>query len=426
GCLRSIVCKRLPRRIDGLTWNCREKSFKGCLRSIVCKRLPRRIDGLTILLGIVGLFAIVTLIMTVTDFSSLHRTQWLSKWKYREFREPIWPEDAPNSDRIEEQLRFRPSKLRDGILLISLFEGYERWDMPDKNTHQSLFKDCPVNNCRASHDSKDIAKANAILFRAEPPRMVSRTPDQILIFSSLEAPPHVYQSIYDSSVNWTATYRRDSDIVTPYGKLVRKSKNTRTFIDFDMKTHLAAWFVSNCHTSGGREDYVEALRQYMKVDQYGSCNEKNCPKSDPNCWNLLKKYKFYFAFENCRCRDYITEKLFENALRYDVVPVVLGPPKWQYDQVLPPNSFIHVEDFASPKDLANYLKELANNDTAYRLFFDWKNSYTLVDTSFWCRLCAMLNEPRAKVYENLQNWWNPPGTCQTDRHWAQKEQDNYS
>ncbi|CDW58638.1 glycoprotein 3 alpha L fucosyltransferase [Trichuris trichiura] len=374
-------------------------------------------ERLAILLGLVGSLVIVTLIMTAKDFTSLHRIQWFVK-------EPIWPEDAPNSDRIEEQLRFRPPKLRDGVLLISLFEGYQRWDMPNESTHETLFNDCPVNNCRASHHDKDIDKADAILFRAVAPTMVNRRPDQILIFSSLEAPPNSHSRINGITVNWTATYRRDSDIVTPYGKVARKNNRFRSIVDFDVKTKLAVWFVSNCHTASGRENYVEELRNYMQIDQYGKCGHQQCPKWDPNCWNSLRKYKFYFAFENSRCRDYITEKLFENALRYDVVPVVLGPPKWQYEQVLPPNSFIHVEDFTSPKNLANYLKALAKNDTAYRSFFDWKNSYALLDTKFWCRLCALLNEPREKVYENIEKWWSPPGICKTDQYWPSKEHDN--
>ncbi len=38
---------------------------------------------------------------------------------------------------------------------------------------------------------------------------------------------------------------------------------------------------------------------------------------------LLQDYKFYLAFENTYCRDYISEK-FWNALKQDIVPIVMG------------------------------------------------------------------------------------------------------
>ncbi len=39
--------------------------------------------------------------------------------------------------------------------------------------------------------------------------------------------------------------------------------------------------------------------------------------------SLLSEYKFYLAFENSFCEDYVSEK-FWNALRRSVVPIVMG------------------------------------------------------------------------------------------------------
>ena len=41
-----------------------------------------------------------------------------------------------------------------------------------------------------------------------------------------------------------------------------------------------------------------------------------CPRAQGNkCFNMLNTdYKFYLAFENSNCRDYITEKFFVTGL----------------------------------------------------------------------------------------------------------------
>jgi hypothetical protein len=43
-----------------------------------------------------------------------------------------------------------------------------------------------------------------------------------------------------------------------------------------------------------------------------------CRRSEENyCFDLLNRnYKFYLAFENSNCLDYITEKFWLNALKY--------------------------------------------------------------------------------------------------------------
>ena len=42
-----------------------------------------------------------------------------------------------------------------------------------------------------------------------------------------------------------------------------------------------------------------------------------------------KKYKFYLAFENSNCNEYITEK-FWRYLSYGLVPVAFGAPFHDY------------------------------------------------------------------------------------------------
>lgn len=130
---------------------------------------------------------------------------------------------------------------------------------------------------------------------------------------------------------------------------------------------------------------------------------------------INKNYKFYLAFENSNCHQYITEKLFKNALGLNepdflVVPIVMGARKEEYDKFAPPNSFIHVDDFKSAKDLAEYLRLLANNDALYYDYFRWKNLGFFIDTKFMCRICAMLHNSlissKRKTYPAISEWWN--------------------
>ena len=54
------------------------------------------------------------------------------------------------------------------------------------------------------------------------------------------------------------------------------------------------------------------------------------------------EYKFYLAFENALCPDYVTEKFFRT-LKLPVVPVVMGGDN--YKNLVPPGSFIDVNNF---------------------------------------------------------------------------------
>jgi Glycosyltransferase family 10 (fucosyltransferase) C-term len=77
---------------------------------------------------------------------------------------------------------------------------------------------------------------------------------------------------------------------------------------------------------------------------------------------VTRVYKFYLAFENSLCADYVTEKFFR-FLRRDVVAVALGAAN--YTQFVPRDTYIDVRDFRSPKHLADRLQQLDSDDELY-------------------------------------------------------------
>jgi len=93
----------------------------------------------------------------------------------------------------------------------------------------------------------------------------------------------------------------------------------------------------------------------------------------------------------------------------------MGAPRSDYEQAAPPESFVHVDDFPSPRELADFLRSVAADRERYNSFFRWKGIGEYIDTKFWCRLCAMLHETRRtgrhSVYQRLEHWWRGDGAC---------------
>ena len=91
---------------------------------------------------------------------------------------------------------------------------------------------------------------------------------------------------------------------------------------------------------------------------------------------------------------------------------LLQPPLqyfiFRYTKRAPQNSFIHVDDFSSPKELAQYLRYLNSNDTAYQQYLEWKLDHTNVCPDLRCDLCSMIHdafgELRIKNYRSLAQW----------------------
>ena len=155
-----------------------------------------------------------------------------------------------------------------------------------------------------------------------------------------------------------------------------------------------------------------------------------CSKSDEaGCMKMLEtKYKFYLSFENSFCEDYVTEKFYK-VLNYNMIPIVLGGGN--YTKMAPKKSYIDAKDFKSIAHLAEYIKYLDKNDTAYAEYFEWKSYFQVLEENgqAFCQLCAALNEPEqeSKSYTDLYQWWRTQARCIKKGRfpWSKTELEHY-
>ena len=151
-----------------------------------------------------------------------------------------------------------------------------------------------------------------------------------------------------------------------------------------------------------REKVVKQLIEAsFRVDSLSKCLHNAEPPKEVTLTmgmksksEIIQKYLFHLAFENQNTDDYITEKLWLT-LKAGTIPVYLGAPN--IDELFFPNhSFINVNDFSTTQELAHYLIEVANNETLYNSYHEWRkvplpkafiDKYLPVLGRNNCRLC---------------------------------------
>ena len=374
------------------------------------------------------------------------------------------------NNQLDLKQRFQRPKL---ILVYGPPPAYEPWGPRNSEEAKNYtFADwdgtpCEEARCQTTFDKKLLPISDAVLVHNFWLQLREHTVEEILsiskrcleqrwVFYTKESPGNMplFPSL-NNFFNWTATYRRDSDFFVPYGSyapLKEESELTGTAdrvqdssptINLQSmegevnhangKDKLALFGVSN-HCGGQRFDLVRALMKYINISFFGKCanqfesnNTFVCPFNLENgCDEEIKRHKFYLAFENSLCIDYITEKYLRNSLERGLVPVVYGGSRYSPEEVIP-GSYINVADFGSIKALADYLKYLDKNDTAYNQYFKWKNKYKIVKHTFWlCQLCKALHDPTigTKIYHNISFYWGRKGACQINKDHYYKLIDN--
>ncbi|VBB25648.1 unnamed protein product [Acanthocheilonema viteae] len=297
----------------------------------------------------------------------------------------------------------------------------------------NLMNECPdlKDKCVITTDRSLVESADAVIFHfmTEDFRLSDlpkkRSPSQRYVFLTVEAPPtyKLWQrdTLHAPHVPWVyGGYWISPEINKGLGF---KSEN----LPYDEKTILKNktsaifWLVSNCNTISKRELAVEKLGKYIMVDKYGACADnpykRDACKRASECEKDLGAMNFfYIAIENTVCKNYVTEKYFD---RYHLPSVPIVMRRKTYENLIPPLSFIPMDDFESAQAMANYLIALMSNKTAYLEYFKWRRdgwvrAYQNTGYRFhFCKLCeALLEERPTKTYENVEEWFYGTSECE--------------
>ncbi|XP_055570299.1 4-galactosyl-N-acetylglucosaminide 3-alpha-L-fucosyltransferase 9 isoform X1 [Falco cherrug] len=318
-------------------------------------------------------------------------------------------ESASSVLKMKSFFSSKTDNLNETTILIWVWPFGQTFDL---TSCQTMFN---IHGCHLTIDRSLYNRSHAVLIHHRDiswdltnlPQQ-ARPPFQKWIWMNLESPTHTPQkSGIEHLFNLTLTYRRDSDIQVPYGFMM-VGTSSFTF-EVPSKENLVCWVVSNWNPEHARVKYYNELSKYIEIHTYGQAfgdyiNDKNLIPTISTC-------KFYLSFENSIHKDYITEKLY-NALLAGSVPVVLGPSRENYENYIPADSFIHVEDFLSPRDLAEYLLMLDKNNKMYLSYFNWKKDFSVHLPRFWeshaCLACDHVKRHQEyKSIGNLEKWfWN--------------------
>ena len=213
----------------------------------------------------------------------------------------------------------------------------------------------------------------------------SRPSGKIWVYFNEESPyepfndnPYAKNSL-NGSINAVMSYDRAATVYAPYGRYAPHKPALDELPGHITPTRpkLAVIVVSNCD-AWMRAQQISQLRRHMHVDVLGKCRtitDPVCDRRRPECFtHLAASYLFYLALENSDCEDYVTEKVWRNALDAGMVPIVWSM-RVNYTALLPPNSFISISDFKTVKEAANYIQELALHPRQYARYHAWRKHY---------------------------------------------------
>ncbi|XP_069741456.1 alpha-(1,3)-fucosyltransferase 11 isoform X2 [Narcine bancroftii] len=263
--------------------------------------------------------------------------------------------------------------------------------------------DCAAGSCLSGR-RRHARRASALIFygtdfRADEAPLPRHRRQAWALFHE-ESPMNNYVLSHAAGIrlfNYTATFRRHSDyplslqwlpglpyLLRPPNALAHKRQLRR------QGRAAVLYLQSHCQVASDRDRYVRRLMDHLQIDSYGQClQNKELPSErlvdtltatteDSEFMDFISTYKFHLAMENAICDDYMTEKLWR-PMHLGVVPIYRGSPVVQ-DWMPNSHSIILIDDFKSPKDLADYINFLDQNDEEYMKYLEYKQPGGITNT----------------------------------------------
>jgi glycoprotein 3-alpha-L-fucosyltransferase len=276
-----------------------------------------------------------------------------------------------------------------------------------------------------------LSKTTQFPFKNTPDKL-RNNPNQVWILWNDEATKIDEKFNQISSLfNWTMSYRTNSEIYHGvYGffieqnnhEIINKEAKIREAYEMHFRKRVNAilWFVNNCKSKKRFHLALELSKHYpvyiytqCKLNEMTDSNNMNesefrhlklindkCDKGS-ECERVnFEHFKYYLAFENKNCSDYITEKVWKSLANH-MIPIVMQPGMDSFVRYeIPSKSFIHLKEFDfNAKRLAQHLR---NIDAHFPLYFDYikwtliyfktyyENEYT--EPHRMCKMCEALNK----------------------------------
>mmetsp|Transcript_7169 Transcript_7169/g.8668 ORF Transcript_7169/g.8668 Transcript_7169/m.8668 type:complete len:389 (-) Transcript_7169:640-1806(-) len=343
----------------------------------------------------------------------------------------------PAKSRMDSSLQFFLVRDdREVLIFLNSKWWYSTKTMESTIPRNGSVVNCPVK-CRVRHDEDAFHVADASIWNRHWMTPIKTLPmskpiAQKWILSDYFEAPRMMHILRENltSMDWSMSYMPGSDILAPMFRFAKayppmKAKKAKD------REKLLLYISSACHHNRKLlfQSLDASLNMPERVSHFGHCSPNTFPcggrskllHENQNCmFELLQNYKFYAAFENQKCRGYITEK-FARAYQYGLVPIVKGGTREDYEILVPGNSFIHVDDFESTKALSEYILYLDNNDTAYEKILNAvlatkvTSSDHEVGESVLCEVCTKIKSnfvaKKGQVKDFVENVWNPKYSC---------------
>ncbi|KAK2719814.1 alpha-(1,3)-fucosyltransferase C-like [Artemia franciscana] len=386
-------------------------------------------------------FIIITILLTIqvlhkntTNESSAYVDSLQKSVKFSESENVIDPEELLLSTEesffpVTEELKAVSSGKREIYWPASLYLTILAYDPPPYLIWREGNKPFREARCQeyrcfftTRHSLVKDMRFDSILFSPDKnlkylPIFENRRRNQTFVYFNL-IPPTFHSSFKNGKdfFNISMTYRSDSDIYLPLGKVVPKpsapkSESFRERLIQSAGNSSTKYNKSKLIATASvcKNPYLIELQKIIEVDNFGDCGSKSFKllyNADYSEFfnNMSNTYKFFLIPEIFACTHYVHMLVFE-VLKYDLVPVIYAS---DVRKILPVHSYIDATNL-SPQVLANKLKDIDKNDVAYRQYFWWKNhfnvkSFTESTRDAFCELCELLHRKRSSQIRDINQW----------------------